>query len=398
MGYSNQCGLLEQKLNLQDYLSLFRDLKVNHSSGHAKPHKACLLLAVIDLMDEKYITENRIKFDQRLRDAFSLRFARYKQGNDKDNPVNPFFFLSSSGFWHLHANSGKQDALRERLESRAPGGVTTINRLVSHASLTTSLYSYFENGTSRTLLAGALEGTLMTPSEAFSRWCHSIGKSKKTISNYLKALSGPVSAWASEQQGKAIEIISSTNPSDILEVRESLAHYSVFQKRDSSGKGIYSAALKLWERYLHECRMNDSIEQDIREIQNRQVDSTIRETLVKARRGQGFFRDRVLSLWDERCAATGYANTRFLVASHIKPWKFSDDSERLDQFNGLPLIPSIDKAFDLGFISFDSTGRVMLSTELEEPEKLGIREELKVGVSQKHQHYLDFHRSEVFDR
>ena len=62
-----------------------------------------------------------------------------------------------------------------------------------------------------------------------------------------------------------------------------------------------------------------------------------------------------------------------LVASHIKPWRDSNNQERLDKFNGLLLLANLDKAFDLGFISFADTGLVMISCQLEAPEVLGLR-------------------------
>ena len=50
-----------------------------------------------------------------------------------------------------------------------------------------------------------------------------------------------------------------------------------------------------------------------------------------------------------------------LLASHIKPWRDSNHQERLDKFNGLLLLANLDKAFDLGFISFDDSGKVPIS-------------------------------------
>ena len=57
-------------MSLDRYIELFSDLKPNRSSGRASPHKACLLLAVIDLIDEGVLTDNRIPFDASLKDAF----------------------------------------------------------------------------------------------------------------------------------------------------------------------------------------------------------------------------------------------------------------------------------------------------------------------------------------
>ncbi len=80
---------------LKHYLGQFADLKPNRSGGRTSPHKASLLLAVIDLLESGALTENRIPFDGRLTEAFSARFEKYRNGVDRDNPANPYFYLSS---------------------------------------------------------------------------------------------------------------------------------------------------------------------------------------------------------------------------------------------------------------------------------------------------------------
>ena len=50
---------------------------------------------------------------------------------------------------------------------------------------------------------------------------------------------------------------------------------------------------------------------------------------------------------------TGYADTRVLIASHIKPWYRATNEERVNPMNGLILTPNLDKVFDLGLITFD---------------------------------------------
>jgi putative restriction endonuclease len=82
--------------------------------------------------------------------------------------------------------------------------------------------------------------------------------------------------------------------------------------------------------------------------------------LIKARIGQGAFRAKLIVLWGS-CAVTGYKDLNLLVASHIKPWSVSSNSERLDVYNGLLLVPNLDKAFDSGFISFKESGEIMIS-------------------------------------
>jgi hypothetical protein len=63
------------------------------------------------------------------------------------------------------------------------------------------------------------------------------------------------------------------------------------------------------------------------------------------------------------CRVTGLERQQFLVASHIKPWRDCDNSERLSGANGLLLSPHVDKLFDRHWISFDAFGELICEHE-----------------------------------
>jgi predicted restriction endonuclease len=90
-----------------------------------------------------------------------------------------------------------------------------------------------------------------------------------------------------------------------------------------------------------------------------------RLAITRQRRGQHIFRKSVLSSYEHRCCITGLADTRFLVASHIRPWR-SDRHNRLNPHNGLCLSTLYDRAFDLGLITFSEDFRLMVSISLRE--------------------------------
>ncbi len=91
-----------------------------------------------------------------------------------------------------------------------------------------------------------------------------------------------------------------------------------------------------------------------------------KKALVSVRVHQSFFREAVLSAYDNRCCITGLSAKKLLVASHIKPWKISDPAtERTNPRNGLCLNALHDKAFDRGLITLDEDYCVELSGELE---------------------------------
>lgn len=78
---------------------------------------------------------------------------------------------------------------------------------------------------------------------------------------------------------------------------------------------------------------------------------TERVTAIKQRVNQNFFRKAVLSSYSFACCITGLSNSVLLIASHIKPWKDSSETEKTDPRNGLCLNALHDKAFDKGLIT-----------------------------------------------
>ena len=97
---------------------------------------------------------------------------------------------------------------------------------------------------------------------------------------------------------------------------------------------------------------------------------------------------------------TGLQNISLFRASHIKPWKDSDNKERLTPYNGLLLIPDYDFLFDRGYISFENNGSVLISQRLSPfARKLfEARDDLQLRkVFPDNKEYLEFHRSVVFE-
>lgn len=129
--------------------------------------------------------------------------------------------------------------------------------------------------------------------------------------------------------------------------------------------------------------------------------TTEAERLVVQRVGQNLFRDGLLDLWEGRCAVTGLSVAALLRASHIKPWADCEtDAERLDVYNGILLAPHLDAAFDLGFITVEDNGAIVLSDALDVEARtvLGLDPPLRVrGITDGHRGYLSWHRAHVFN-
>ncbi|MDP2568146.1 HNH endonuclease signature motif containing protein [Photobacterium damselae subsp. piscicida] len=96
------------------------------------------------------------------------------------------------------------------------------------------------------------------------------------------------------------------------------------------------------------------------------------------------------------CSLTKCNTKELLVASHIKPWRVSDNQERLDSFNGLLLVATVDKAFDSGLISFNDDGSILISEEFEEYQDIGIHTDMRIELKPENVHYLVYHREHVY--
>lgn len=150
--------------------------------------------------------------------------------------------------------------------------------------------------------------------------------------------------------------------------------------------------------YYNRNEIAADIEEDIADIiLDPTTSPTDKDTLVKARIGQGTFRRDLFTMWGG-CAVTGSATKELLIASHIKPWRKSNEKERLDVFNGLLLIANLDKAFDSGLISFSSTGEIMISSKFSDAHAVGVDPMMKLRLKAEHEPYLKYHRKHVFKK
>jgi putative restriction endonuclease len=122
--------------------------------------------------------------------------------------------------------------------------------------------------------------------------------------------------------------------------------------------------------------------------------------LINARLGQGVFRANVERI-ERSCRVTGVMDRRHLRATHIKPWKLSDDREKLDGYNGLLLSPHVDHLFSRGHISFSDDGRMLISMHLN-PVVVKVwgldKPRLPEPFGPQQRAYLEFHRRYIFEK
>lgn len=119
----------------------------------------------------------------------------------------------------------------------------------------------------------------------------------------------------------------------------------------------------------------------------------------KVRKGQDKYREQVFSRYPY-CVVTHVTDPNLLTACHIKGYAHCNRTEQFDKFNGLTMTPTIHKLFDLGYLTFDNNGRMILSDFFRNNDRrcldlLGVR---NIKLDKEMLPYLEWHNENVFIR
>lgn len=372
---------------LQSYIEQFRDVRPNRSHGSKSPHKASMLFAVMDLIQDGVVTENQIYFEEGLKDRFAWYFNRFKKDKDQLDATKPYFYLRSSDFWHHQIRPNATEAYSK---IKTPSEKSIIET-IEFVYLDNALFEMIQNPAYADQLRAALVSNLDSNQESFKDWAKAIGQDDNRISQVIKLLNRELPGKATDLSVSQMNIFEIRDYFEISKLINNLSEVNEQSMGAYANKEQLMSALSLYRAYLDQ--LTDATAQsDIENIVNDPtIPETSKPTLIHARRGQGKFRERLIRQWNG-CAVTGYGNISMLMASHIKPWSISNNSERLDPFNGLLLSPNLDKAFDLHFISFSDSGKILISDQLGDYSKLGIHKDMQINLSIQHQKFLNEHR------
>lgn len=167
--------------------------------------------------------------------------------------------------------------------------------------------------------------------------------------------------------------------------------------------GVYALTDFLLQNEIKNTENIDIVEDKVTSKDNFQIEATERKRLQNVRIGQEQFREKLLNEF-KRCPITKIDNQKLLIASHIKPWSYSNDFEKLDPKNGLLLSPLFDKLFDkdIGLITITPEKRILISPNLSKENiqrisivNFQIIEDLPIKGREK---YLEYHNEYIFQK
>lgn len=93
---------------LNIYSEYFSNLRTAKKLGLPAPHKAVLLLSVMELVEAGVIAGNRIELSERLETTFLKLWKRYVGTSVvfQAKVATPFWHLQNEPFWNLYLNNG----------------------------------------------------------------------------------------------------------------------------------------------------------------------------------------------------------------------------------------------------------------------------------------------------
>jgi putative restriction endonuclease len=99
-------------MGIERYITILSSLRLQGSPECRAPHRAAMLIAVLELFESRILTENRIIYGPPLLEIYGPVFDCVKCGSYQRNPFLPYFHLrgatQAGRFWHLIAKPGRE--------------------------------------------------------------------------------------------------------------------------------------------------------------------------------------------------------------------------------------------------------------------------------------------------
>ena len=150
-----------------DYIESFKNLRTNNKYGRKSPHKAILMLTVIELYEQNILTDNEIFYDEKLKSMFLKVWNKVLPNEPLFHPdaYLPFWYLQSDSFWHIVPIRGKEDILSLMRDSNIKPSESKLMDSVKCAELDEDLYFLMTIASGRSSLKRALLETYTQLSE-----------------------------------------------------------------------------------------------------------------------------------------------------------------------------------------------------------------------------------------
>lgn len=145
------------------------------------------------------------------------------------------------------------------------------------------------------------------------------------------------------------------------------------------------------------------------QLKNKKPNKEIEKDLIgyekeyssKTRIGQQKLRQCLMQKY-KMCPITKIKETELLWSSHLKPWRDSNEKEKVDSKNAILLSSIFNDLLDKGLMSFENNGKIIFSSKLSDYTKTHVKNQIKNSKyflkirENTNKNYLEFHRKNIF--
>ena len=186
---------------LDDYLKRLSRLRVHKSKHGAAPHKPCLLLAILDLIESGEIPDGKVRYEQILETGFFPTYFSFATGVDPENdswrtkyrPYEPFWHLTNAKpqFWELYPRVGREWEFHAMPHT---GGKTHSQVLlnVDHAELEPQFFQLLCDAKSRYRIRRMILETYFDENQDRKLWQFVLGDATMRRASVLRPVRDPV--------------------------------------------------------------------------------------------------------------------------------------------------------------------------------------------------------------
>lgn len=162
--------------DIKHYIEALTNLHTAKVKGHRAPHKAVLLLAIIDLVEEKEIVVPHIELTDKLEKKFIAVWSRYLGTSAIFTPdiTKPYFHMQHESFWRLrgHEEANMMIVAEDtpfvsvnKENKNLPQGSYSIKAMrnaFAYAEIDNMLFQYLQNKDARAILRVVLINEYLT--------------------------------------------------------------------------------------------------------------------------------------------------------------------------------------------------------------------------------------------
>lgn len=183
---------------MNQYTKLFSSLHVNKQRGQVAPHKAIMLLSVMDLVANGVIVDNKIEFSERLEERFKHNWDIYVRKDTCFRPIagTPFWHMHYESFWKLKPYIGGVETI-EKLQKSNPYSSHVICENIRYAEIDKELFQLIQIPEQRQMLREVLISTYLSQE-------NDNGKQKGEF--ILACICLPVLMWLGQPQTSSCHI------------------------------------------------------------------------------------------------------------------------------------------------------------------------------------------------